>query len=229
MAQQRKRHEHVAFGVEGLIERLRYEGVENGRREAERILEEAQRRANEIIDQAELDADQIRQDAQRAVEHLKVSGKEALEVAARDTLITLKTQLTNRFAQEVKRLVSEQMHSAELLRRLILEVTGQAAEQIGAEDRLKIMLPRDVVGLESLRRDPGELAGGELTRFVQALSEDCFRKGVTFGEMDGKRGGITIRLEDRAMTIDLTDEAVAALLLEHLQPRFRALLEGIVR
>jgi len=229
MTQQRKRHEHVAFGVEGLIERLRYEGVASGRREAERIVEEAQRRANEIIDKAELDADKIRQDAQRAVEHLKVSAKEALEVAARDTLITLKTQLTNRFAQEVKRLVSEQMHSAELLRQLILEVTGQAAERIAADDRMKILLPRDVVGLESLRRDPEELAGGELTRFVQALSEECFRKGVTFGEMEGKSGGMKIRLQDKAMTIDLTDEAVAALLLEHLQPRFRALLEGIVR
>ena len=229
MTQHKKRHEHVAFGVEGLIERLRYEGVASGRREAERIVEEAQRRANDIIDKAELDADKIRQDAQRAVEHLKVSAKEALEVAARDTLITLKTQLTNRFAQEVKRLVSEQMHSEELLRRLILEVTGQAAERIGEEDQLEILLPQDVRGLESLRRDPEELAGGELTRFVQALSEECFRKGVTFGEMEGRSGGIKIRLEDKAMTIDLTDQAVAALLLEHLQPRFRALLEGIVR
>jgi V/A-type H+-transporting ATPase subunit E len=229
MTQQRKRHEHVAFGVEGLIERLRYEGVESGRREAERIIEEAQRRANDIIDRAELDADRIRQDAQKAAEHLKVSAQEALAVAARDTLITLKTQLTNRFAQEVKRLVSEQMHSAELLRQLILEVTGQAAKQIVQDERMKLLLPHDVVGLESLRRDPEELAGGELTRFVQALSEECFRKGVTFGEMEGKRGGLTIHLEDRAMTIDLTDEAVADLLLEHLQPRFRALLEGIVR
>ena len=229
MTQHKKRHEHVAFGVEGLIERLRYEGVASGRREAERIVEEAQRRANDIIDKAELDADKIRQDAQRAVEHLKVSAKEALEVAARDTLITLKTQLTNRFAQEVKRLVSEQMHSEELLRWLILEVTGQAAERIGEEDQLEILLPQDVRGLESLRRDPEELAGGELTRFVQALSEECFRKGVTFGEMQGKSGGMKIRLEDKAMTIDLTDEAVADLLLEHLQPRFRALLEGIVR
>ena len=94
---------------------------------------------------------------------------------------------------------------------------------------MEIHLPRDVVGLDSLRRDPGELADGELSRFVQALSEECFRKGVTFGQMGGRHGGLKIHLEDRAMTIDLTDEAVAALLLQHLQPRFRALLEGIVR
>jgi len=31
------------------------------------------------------------------------------------------------------------------------------------------------------------------------------------------------------MVIDFTDETVAELLLEHIQPRFRALLQGIVK
>jgi len=34
---------------------------------------------------------------------------------------------------------------------------------------------------------------------------------------------------DKDISLDLTDEAIAALLLEHLQPRFRAILEGIVK
>lgn len=29
--------------------------------------------------------------------------------------------------------------------------------------------------------------------------------------------------------VDLTDQAIAKLLLRHLQPRFRALLEGVIR
>jgi V/A-type H+-transporting ATPase subunit E len=43
------------------------------------------------------------------------------------------------------------------------------------------------------------------------------------------RPGIRIRLVDRDVEIDLTDASVAALLLQHLQPRFRAFLEGMVR
>jgi V/A-type H+-transporting ATPase subunit E len=31
------------------------------------------------------------------------------------------------------------------------------------------------------------------------------------------------------VVLDLSDQAVAAALLEHLQPRFRALLEGVVK
>jgi V/A-type H+-transporting ATPase subunit E len=34
---------------------------------------------------------------------------------------------------------------------------------------------------------------------------------------------------DGKLVVDLSDDAVAGLLLQHLQPRFRAILEGIVR
>ena len=36
-------------------------------------------------------------------------------------------------------------------------------------------------------------------------------------------------MKDEDIVLDLTDEAVAGLLLLHLQPRFRAILEGIVK
>jgi V/A-type H+-transporting ATPase subunit E len=38
-----------------------------------------------------------------------------------------------------------------------------------------------------------------------------------------------VRLEADDMIIDFTDEMISALLLEHLQPRFRTLLQGIVK
>jgi V/A-type H+-transporting ATPase subunit E len=38
-----------------------------------------------------------------------------------------------------------------------------------------------------------------------------------------------VRVSERDVTLDLSDRAVAALLLQHLQPRFRAILEGVVR
>jgi V/A-type H+-transporting ATPase subunit E len=42
-------------------------------------------------------------------------------------------------------------------------------------------------------------------------------------------GGIRLRLVDHDVTLELTDKAVASLILQHLQPRFRALIEGIVK
>jgi len=94
---------------------------------------------------------------------------------------------------------------------------------------MEVLLPRSVVALEELRKDPDEVSGGDVTRFVQALSEEVLRDGVTFGTLEDGSGGLRLKLVDKAMTIELTDETVAGLLLEHLQPRFRALLEGIVK
>jgi V/A-type H+-transporting ATPase subunit E len=43
------------------------------------------------------------------------------------------------------------------------------------------------------------------------------------------QNGLRVRLVDKEVILDLSDRAVADAILEHLQPRFRALLEGIVK
>ena len=68
-----------------------------------------------------------------------------------------------------------------------------------------------------------------LTQFVTALTTEQVREGVTFGAVEDREGGIRIYLKDSELTLDMTDTAVANILLQHLTPRFRALLEGIVK
>jgi V/A-type H+-transporting ATPase subunit E len=55
------------------------------------------------------------------------------------------------------------------------------------------------------------------------------REGVSFSRAEDASEGIRLALLDRGVSIDLTDKAVADMLLVHLQPRFRALLEGVVK
>ena len=55
------------------------------------------------------------------------------------------------------------------------------------------------------------------------------RAGVTFSAADDMTAGLRVRVQDKDVTFDLTEAAVAGLLLQHLQPRFRAILEGIVK
>jgi V/A-type H+-transporting ATPase subunit E len=40
---------------------------------------------------------------------------------------------------------------------------------------------------------------------------------------------LRLRLVENEVVLDLSDRAIANVLLQHLQPRFRALLEGMVR
>ncbi len=219
----------VASGVEALIDRLRNEGVVSGRTQAEQIVKEAQDRADSIVKQARKQADQIVSQAREEVENLERAGKESLEVAFRDTNLALKTQLTQRFTGEVRRLIGAETKKPELLQKLILEVAGSVKEEVAEAGQVEVLLPRKVAGLEELSRDPQELEQGVLTHFVRLIGHDLLREGVIFGVAKDNRSGLRLRLVDQEVVLDLSDSAIADAILEHLQPRFRALLEGVVR
>ncbi len=219
----------VSHGVEALIERLRADGVEHGRAQAEKLITEAEARAEWVLSQAKEEAERLRREAQEEAERLERSGREALNTAARDAVLALKTQLTQRFTGEVRRLVGGETKKKELLDKMILEVVGQGKEEAAKAEKLEVILPREIVGLEELSRNPEELEQGDLTQFLRLVSRKLARDGVNFGVAEDERGGLRIELTDEGVVLDCSDQAIADVLLAHLQPRFRALLEGIVK
>ncbi len=221
----------ASSGVETLIARLREEGVAAGRLEAERIEAEARRRAADIVREAEAHTKEMCENARREVKALQTGGEEALRIAMRDTLLRLKAELTGRFNAEVRRLIAVAMDQEAFLKQLIVEVAARAREEAGVDrgQPVQVLLPRTLVGVEELRRKPLELREGSLSHFVLSLAGNVLAEGVTFGVAEDEARGIRLYLQDKNVYIDLTDEKVAALLLEHLQPRFRAILEGTVK
>jgi len=221
----------ASSGVEALIERLRDEGVAAGLAMAQEIKAEARRAAAQTVQVAQERAEQLVAKARKESGALQKGGEEALRIAMRDTVLHLKGQLMEQFNAEVQRLITVAMDQEEFLRQLIIEVAGRAREQAGVDagQPVKLLLPRALVGLEELRRNPLELREGSLSHFVLSVAGNVLVEGVTFGVADDDARGIRIHLEDKNVEIELTDEAVAVLLLQHLQPRFRAILEGTVK
>ena len=219
----------VASGVDTLIARLRDEGVASGRTQAEQIVQEAQEQADSIVEQAQAQAERIISQAREEAENLKRAGHQALEVAFRDTNLALKTQLNQKFTGEVQRLVGDETQKPEMLKKLILEVAGRTQEGVAQAQQVEVLLPTKVAGLEEISRNPEELEQGILTHFVKLIDLDMLREGVSFGIAKDNQGGLRVRLVDQEVVLDLSDRAIADMILEHLQPRFRALLEGIVK
>ena len=87
---------------------------------------------------------------------------------------------------------------------------------------------KEVFGFEELKQSPEAVEPGTLTHFVIALAGEVLRQGVTFSTAPGF-DGIKVKLTDRDVSIDLTEEAIATLLKRHLQPRLRAVMEGVLR
>lgn len=223
--------EFASSGVEKLIERLREEAINAGQAKAEDIVLNAQKRAAWIIEEAEQEAKTIRDKARAEAEALQASGVEALRLAAREALLKLRDTLLGSFSQEVMRVVGKQMAKSEFIEQLVLALAGRVRDKtlLDKNQQIVIQLPEDVVGVEDLRRNPEELQQGALSHLTAAIASDLLREGVRFEVSDDIQAGIVIKLEENNMVVDFTDEAVATLLLEHLQPRFRALLQGIVK
>jgi len=231
MARQATDDKKLSSGVDELIAKLRDEGVSAGRAEADSIVGDARAQAKKILDNANADARDRIEVARKESDAYRAAGEAALKTAMRDTVLDMKMALMERFSSDLKRLVSHQMQDPEVLKQMILEVAGRtrADGEVSDADELEVILPEEVVGLEELRVNPEELRKGRLTKFVLGLTGEMLREGVAFSGSQDIAAGIQIQLKDKDITLDLTEKAVAALLLQHLQPRFRAILEGIVK
>ncbi|WP_428354622.1 hypothetical protein [Methyloprofundus sp.] len=221
----------TSSGVEDLIQRLRDQGVEAGQEKAESIVLDAQKRAEWIVEEAELEAQQLINEAKSKSDALRIAGEDALKLATRDALLKLRDTLLGSFSKEVQRVVGQKMDQEAFLERLILQLAGKVREQLDLDDKenVSIFLPNSPVGVEELKNNPEELKLGTLTHFTAALAADMLRKGVSIKVSDDVSAGLSVRLEDDDMVVDFTDETLSVLLLEHLQPRFRTLLQGIVK
>lgn len=227
MSKQGKKY--AASGVEALIDRLREQGVEQGQQKASELIDEAERRADWLIEQANQEAEQVRRKAKEDADRLTRAGEDALKMAARDMNLQLREMLAQTFADRVKLLISDQLDSQAFMSELIREVVSQACihADLASMKQVTLLLPADFVGLEDLRSNPQAYRQSKLSQYVQELLNIQLREGIRLDTHDGK--GIRIQTNGEDTEIDLSDRALAELLLRHLQPRFRAILEGVIR
>jgi V/A-type H+/Na+-transporting ATPase subunit E len=215
-----------AAGVEGLIGRLRDDGIAQGRIQAEALVTAAQQEAAEIVTEGKRKADALSAKAKEDAAKLKAAGEDAIRLAMRDTLLAMEGDLLQEFVEKLRRLVKGALTDPEFLQRVILEVASRSAPEPAVKTEL--LLPAELVSLEDLRRKPEEAKPGTLMHFVLSLGGGMLREGMSFGVADDGEAGIRIRIVDEDVQINVTETAVTDLLLRHMLPRFRALLRGAV-
>lgn len=221
--------DQTARGVDALIAQLRADGVAAGAAEAERLMNEAKAEAAKILSDAKAEAETSLQEARKASDRYQTAGKEALRTAMRDAALTMRSTLMAQFEIDVKRMVSETLADPEMLRQMVLELVGRARADTGEKTDAEVILPAEVVGHDSIRENADDIQSGKLTKFVLGLSKQMLEDGVTLHAADNLHSGIRARLGQDDVHLDLSDEAIASLLMQHLQPRFRAVLDGVIR
>lgn len=221
--------QETARGVDALIARLRDDGVAAGQAEADRLIAEAQAKAERILVDAEAAADKKKAEAQTEADRYTRAGEEALNTAMRDAVLTMKSTLMAQFEQDVRRMVTTHLAEPEMLKQMVLELVGRARDASAMGEGINVILPAEVIGPDAIAANAEDIQSGALTQYVLGLTQDLLKEGVTLYASGDLHGGIRAEAGEDGVRLDLSDQAIAALLMQHLQPRFRAVLEGIIR
>jgi V/A-type H+-transporting ATPase subunit E len=214
----------AAQGVQELIERIRGEGVRAGRDEAERILREARGQAASLRASAEAEAREMVERARAQIAREHAAGVEALKNAARDAALELRGHVRASFERYVRRLVSTDLQERDFVRSLVLVLAGEAATRYVADHDAEILVSSALAGAADAAL-PSPAIQEKIRNAVLGASGAMLREGVELLPADDVSEGARVRLVGQDLEIDLTDTAVTRLLLKHLLPRYRDIVE----
>jgi V/A-type H+-transporting ATPase subunit E len=209
-------------GVQDLISRIRDEGVESGKQEAGRLVSEAQLQATRLVEDARTEVAELRKKARAEIANEKNASLAALKLAARDTSLQLEADIVSAFEGYVKRLVSPALRDPELIQALVLVLAGHAVEKFVKDQEIRVFVS------DVLFKEAGESSelDERAKQAVLGITGEILREGIELIPSSDVAGGARVQLVDENLEVDLTDETVHKVLLKHLLPRFRAILEG---
>lgn len=122
----------MAETIESFVAKLQKEGVEAGRKEAERIKAEAEAEARKTLQDAKNQAESIVKEAEAKAQDILQKGQEELALAARDAVLKLRETLNRALQTLLSAQVKEALSEQQFLRELIRDVVLQYAKQDGA-------------------------------------------------------------------------------------------------
>lgn len=226
-----QKSEMISSGVENLIKHLRKDGVEKGKSEAEAIIADAKEKAEKELADAQKKADAYFAKKQAEIEALKEAAHDDISSVYRDSLLKMKEYLSQQFTKKIQGLITDATVDKELLNQMVLEITHKQASKTKGKkgNALGVVFPNKVVGLKELRQDPSLLNQDDLGQFVMAATADLLKDGVTIMSSEKFKAGIKVQLKDEKIELDISDQALTEIFMEHLQPRFRAIVEGAVK
>lgn len=187
--------------LNSLIEKIKEEGVQEAKRNFEKIILEAEEKKKTIIKEAEQRAGIIIKEAEVQATKIKDNSQKAIIQAVRDVTLSLKEEIKNLFNATLKKEIQHTL-SDDFIRELILRIV-----EVWSKDR--------EVSLEiSLSQEDKE----RLEKLILSKLKEELRQGITFKVNPNINKGFRIGLEGEDFYYDITDEAILEILKEYLRP-----------
>ena len=217
--------EIVSHGVQALIDDIREKGVNAGKEEAARIVADAEARAEWIVRQAREQAEQIRHEAETDARFIREAGADALRLAMRDVQLKVRDELSVHLAHQLQQIVGISLQQSDTLAAMLATLAARLNGQAVPET---VTIPATVAGIETLRAQPQSLTEGNLPQLLAQAVRELLNSGVQILQDPQLKSGCVLAYAGGSVQVELTEAVLSAALMAHLQPRFRALLEGVV-
>ncbi|ASP37296.1 hypothetical protein CHH28_00735 [Bacterioplanes sanyensis] len=227
--------EIISSGIDALVQRLQHDGLEAGQQQAKDIIAKAEAEAAEIRQQAQQQANSMLEEARRTMAVERQAAEDALQVAFRDLVLDMKNRLLGRLSETFEHKVHDALEDPQLLQQLIREavIAIAAPAPLQSEQSLTVLVPDALLNMQEIRQQPAKATEGPLSELAFALREQVLKDGIHFRPLSqsgrAAQGGFRVAGDQGKVQVDISDKAIAELLLSYLQPRFQAMLDGVIR
>lgn len=198
--------------IQQLTQTLLQEGVQEGEKRAEEIIERARKRGAEIIDDARAKADEIIEEARLRSSTLKEQVETEINIAAREIIHDIRHKVTDMVvARAPGEGVGEALNNNELVSDLIIEMVKKW-EKDQEHITLEVILPE-------VRRE-------QLEEWFRLRLDDHMQKGLKLSFSPHIKGGFQVVPEGSAYKIEFSEEGFLELFQKYLKPRARRIIFG---
>lgn len=197
--------------VQKICDVLRQETLEPAKQEAQKIIAEAKREAEQILQDAHHQGEKMMADVRRVLEQERNVFQSSLSQAEKQSLERLRQAIDHQlFDEELHHFVTQYTADPHVIAKLIESIV-RAIEKEGLSADLSAIIPASV----SVKEVNALLASNILNKLKE--------KSVVLGEISG---GVKIRLENKKMTLDISNAEIESLLKRHLRKDFRSRMFG---
>ena len=194
--------------LQELIDKIKSEGIKSAEKEASRVLKDAQHKANDIIAEAHNEASGIIAKARQEVQRFERTAKDAVAQAGRNTILSLRTRITELFDALIVQQTRE-AYTPEVLEEAIVSLIKSWSKK---------QLPNLQVLLSS-----SDLKKVEKQLKIRLAAE--LKKGVELKPFPEIGAGFRIAMKDGSAYYNFSDQGIAEILAEYLNPKIAEIVQ----
>ena len=197
--------------IESFVKTLESEGVDAGRKAAQKIEAEAKEKAERIISEAKERENQIIAEARAEAEKVKARMNSSLELATRDAILMLREKLSQQLGIILKLNVEKALNDEETLVHVLREVIpAYAKADSGKELKTEINVSKDL---------QGRLLETTLEELARSLKSQNVQMDVG---RNLAKSGFEYKIE--GSTVEVSTDSVTSLLAEMIDPDLQQFL-----